>query len=328
VNALHLPEGDLVESAIIQASWEDSFLNWFSSLCIPMAETKLKLGGLEYYHFSTLVKNHPSKKLISGFGSHQNRKMAAIKCAAETLERVEMLDYFSKNLIIPKQLQTSNGWAVHGSVKQAQDKALNEAIERHLLLKAFFLHGWAGFKLVQKIEAEDLTLFLTIGKYTHSGQVSILVAAKSKKMSGVSFGYGLGQIDQLNSSDFWTSAIFEACDRVLISVPPTESAPQDNWIRQELQYFLNTPFDFSVFKENSDTNFFEAEKNLNSVEVITQDLAKKNNLDFPLFVAFAKSDDLIPLFTKKNLKPETRTYLTPILKAHQIFEIPERHPIL
>ena len=293
-----------------------------------MAETKLKLGGLEYYHFSTLVKNDPSKKIISGFGSHQNRKIAAIKCAAETIERLEMLEYFSKNIITPRELQTSNGWAIHRSAKLAQDKALAEATERHLLLKAYFRNGWSGFKLIQKIEADDLTLYLNIGKYAQHGQAAILVAAQSDKFSGVSFGYGLGQMDQINSSDFWTSAIFEACDRILMPVTAATPAPTDNWIRQELHYFLNTPFDFSVFKENSDSNFFEQEKDLGSVELITQDLAKKNNLKFPLYSAFAKSDDLIPLFTKRNLNPQSLMYLTPTLKAHQIFEIPVRHPIL
>ena len=321
-------EGSFAESVHTQSDWEDSFLNWFSSLNIPMAETKLKLGGLAYYHFSTLIKNDPSKKIISGFGSHQNRKIAAIKCAAETIERLEMLKYFSKNMIIPRELQTSNGWAVHSSLKLAQDKALAEATERHLLLKAYFRHGWGGFKLIQKIEAGDVTLYLNLGNYTQSDQVSILVAAQSKKFSGVSFGYGLGQMDQLNSSEFWTSAIFEACDRILMSASVITPAPADNWIRQELHYFLNTPFDFSVFKENSDSNFFEQEKDLSSVELITQDLAKKNNLDFPLYSAFAKSDDLIPLFTKRNLKPVALDYLDPILKGHQIFKIPDRHPIL
>lgn len=322
------PEGPFIEANPIKASWEDSFLQWFSGLGIPMSEIKLKLGGLEYYHFSTLSKEHPLKKLVSGFGSHQNRKVAALKCAAETLERIEMLEYFSTDLTTPPQLQTSNGWAVHGSKQQAQYKAFGEALERHLLLKSFSLHGWNGFKLVQKIETDTMTIFLNVGKYTYQGKVPILAAVKSKKFSGVSFGYGLGKLDQINSSDFWTSAIFEACDRVLISVAEMKAAPTDNWIREELHHFLNTPFDFSVFKENSDPLFFELEKSLVSSELVTLDLSEKNNIDFPLYAAFASGGNLIPLFTKNNLDPKTSAYLVPILKAHQIFEIPERHPIL
>lgn len=322
------PEGPFIETTPIKASWEDSFLEWFSGLGIPMSEIKLKLGGLEYYHFSTLNKTHPLNKLISGFGSHQNRKVAALKCAAETLERTEMLEYFSTDLSTPAQLQTSNGWAVHGSKSQAQYKAFSEALERHLLLKSFFLHGWDGFKLVQKIETDTMTIFLNVGKYAYQGQVPILVAIKSKKFAGVSFGYGLGELDQMNSSDFWTSAIFEACDRVLISVAGVKAAPTNNWIREELHYFLNTPFDFLVFRENSDPLFFELEKNLISTEIVTLDLNKKNNLGFPLYAAFASCGNLIPLFTKKNLDPKTLAYLAPTLNAHQIFEIPERHPIL
>lgn len=309
-------------------TWEDLFLNWFSSLGIPMIETKLKLGGLEYYHFSSLVKDHPSKKVISGFGSHQNRKLAALKCAAETLERVQMLDHFSKKLTIPAKLQTSNGWAAHCSAKQAQEKALAEAIERHLLLKSFFRSSWNGFKLIQTIEAEDITLYLTLGKYTYKNHVSVLVAARSKKFSGVSFGYSLGLMDNLNSSDFWSAAIFEAVDRILIPSEAKEPAPKDNWIRQELHQYLNASFDFSVLKENTCSDFFEAESDLASVEFTIDDLSKKYNLTFSLYSVFAKSDDLIPLFTKKHLNSEALAYLKPTLEKHKIFDLPESHPIL
>lgn len=326
--SLQLPEGQFSENLHSPVIWEESFLNWFSSLNIPMAEKKLNLGGLEYYQFSALMKNEPLKKVIAGFGSHQNRRIAAVKCAAETLERSEMLSYFSKNLIIPRELQTSNGWAIHKSTMLAKDKALSEATERHLLLKSFFLHGWAGFKLIQKIETDNMTLYLNLGKYLQHDQVSILVAAKSKKFSGVSFGYGLGQMDQLNSSEFWTSAIFEASNRILMSDNNISPTVNENWIRKELHYFLTTPFDFSVFKENSDPNFFELEVNLNSVEFVTEDLTKKFNLDFPLCSAFAQSDHLIPLFTKGNLQPQALAYLTPILRGHKVFNIPDRHPIL
>ena len=310
------------------SSWEDSFLNWFSTLDIPMIETKLKLGGLEYYHFASLVKDHPSKKLISGFGSHQSRKLAAIKCAAETLERIQMLDYFSKSLTVPVKLQTSNGWAVHSSANQAKDKALAEATERHLLLKSFFRSGWNGFKLIQTIETENITLYLVLGKYTYKNQVSVLVAARSKKFSGVSFGYGLGMMENLNSSDFWSAAIFEAVDRILVPSEAKESSLKDNWIRQELNQYLNNSFDFSVLKENTHSDFFEAESEFVSVEFTINDLSKKYGLPFSLYSAFVKSDDLIPLFTTKHLNQEALAYLKPILEKHKIFELPEGHPIL
>lgn len=311
--------------------WADSFLNWFSSLKIPMFESKLKIGNFDYFHFSSLIADHPSKKVISGFGSHQNRKLAAIKCAAETLERIEMLAYFSKNINgIPLNLQTSNGWAVHRSKKLACDKALAEATERHLLLKSFFLHRWNGFRLVQKIESSDVTLYLTLGKYTLNNQVSILVAAESKKFNGVSFGYGLGSLSEIGSSVFWTSAIFEAVDKILLSDTTQKSPkPNDNWIRSEIFKQLNTPFDFSVFSENSDSGFHvNHEQGIASVEYIAINLAEKNNLNFSLFVAYAKSDDLIPLFSKKFLNMKALNYLSPILEKHKIFEIPESNPIL
>ena len=331
METFNLPNSQLTENLETQKQfWEDSFLNWFSGLNIPMIESKLKLGGLEYFHFSSLVSNHSSKKIISGFGSHQDRKLAAIKCAAETLERIEMLEYFSKNkAIIPQRLQTSSGWAVHKSKQAACDKALSESIERHLLLKSFFIHKWSGFKLIQKIEADDMTLFLTLGKYTYNNQVSILVAAHSKKFQGVSFGYGLGNLDQINDSTFWTAAIFEAVDKILLSEESKDSEPlKDNWIRQEIFNQLHSPFDFSVLKQNLEKDFHANESELISVEYVTVDISEKMNLDFPLYAAYAKSDGLIPLFSKKHINAEALAYLSPILEKNKIFDLPESHPIL
>lgn len=135
-------------------------------------------------------------------------------------------------------------------------------------------------------------------------------------------------MENLSSSDFWSAAIFEAVDRILIPSEAKEPTLKGNWIRQELNQYLTTSFDFSVLKEITNSNFFEAENEFVSIEFTIDDLSKKYSLPFSLYSAFAKSDDLIPLFTKKHLNQEALAYLKPILEKHQIFELPESHPIL
>ena len=145
--------------------WENSFLNWFSGLDIPIAESILKFGGLEFYTFSAFKNNYLANIDISGFGSDPSRKVAAVKCAAETIERITMFDYFSEVSSLPLGLQTSNGWAVHQTKAIAKQNALNEAIERHLLLKSYLLHGWDGFRLHSQIKTDELTIYLNLSKF-------------------------------------------------------------------------------------------------------------------------------------------------------------------
>ncbi len=61
-----------------------------------MLESKLKLGAFEYYHFASFFTVN-DRRQSSSYGSHLNRKMAALKCAAEAVERMAMVDYFTSN---------------------------------------------------------------------------------------------------------------------------------------------------------------------------------------------------------------------------------------
>ena len=163
-------------------SWDNTFLSWFADQGIPMTETLMSFGGLRYFQFSSAFDGSTGKRMDS-FGCALDRKTAAIKCAAETVER-RFLDQFyhlsdaavpaslvqldfsvqqtreSKLVLLPpKGMRTSNGWAVHVNVDQARTSACLEALERHLLLKSFYRWGWQGFRLVQEVQGEDMHLF-------------------------------------------------------------------------------------------------------------------------------------------------------------------------
>ena len=80
-------------SGTIATHSADRFLSWFAGQGIPMIESHLKLGGLEYFHFSSLVSLADGRK-VGSFGSSIDRKLAALKCAGEAIERQVMAAFF------------------------------------------------------------------------------------------------------------------------------------------------------------------------------------------------------------------------------------------
>lgn len=78
---------------VVNRSWGHEFLDWFSTLGIPMVERQFDLGSLRYFHFASSFTVKDGRQAHS-FGSDKNRFLAALKCAAETVERETMVDYF------------------------------------------------------------------------------------------------------------------------------------------------------------------------------------------------------------------------------------------
>lgn len=261
-------------------SWEDTFLSWFASLGIQMSEKTFALGQLRYHQFSTLFEI-PGHGLCAAHGRSINRQIAAVKCAAEFVERRVSRQFFQKNAMGPraqvlaheahldrspptspkmrwaplpptKSLRTSNGWAVHQSEAQAIESATHEALERHLLLKSFMKWGWAGFNLAQRIpdngSEPGIALSFLTSRLSVGGLVSGMVVAKPRRYPGVSFGYCLGRADHVNRSTFWEHALLEAVDLIFaLNGERWKSGNMpDSWIRSRLRDFLEKPFDLDL----------------------------------------------------------------------------------
>jgi len=294
----------------------DLFLNWFSEQDLLIKENEYGLGQLKYYCFQAAGQNLAPSKKINSFGMSVNRKTAALKAAAEYLERQQMIKYFSKDSATAHFLKNSNGWATHTDLTLAKENAKNELIERHLLQKSFLKYEWSGFSLVDRIVVDDLVLYLNVSKYTLDGKVGLLVGVRSKKYSGVSFGYGLADISKLENLQSWQSAIFEAVTRVFDYRPQYYDLVQDNFIQNCIGYLLKQPFDFTAFKSHSSVqDFFIQEKTDPKINFNVFDLQTMYELKFPLYTVQASSKDLIPLVTAE-LKDQSE--LISILNKHGI----------
>ncbi len=305
-------------------SWSDQFLSWFAEQGFPMFEYRRRLGELDYFHFSSSFTVADGRKSRS-FGSSVNRKLAAIKCAAEAIERITMVQYFTQNENLPRGLRNSNGWAVHSEKETAKNNARLEAIERHLLLRSYALFGWEGFQLIHSAKLEDITLKFLKARCTTQGFAAGMVLAQSQKFKGVSFGYTAGGVNEIYNADFWQSAIYEAVGKLSIQSINFDSAGQ-SWMRRENNRLLCEPFDLSAQSFSNIDSLIECNLGNYSIEVV--DIGFQRGLNFPLFAAYASGGNLIPLFWKSELDELGNKYVKSILNRNGITEIPERHPIV
>ena len=305
-----------------QINWEDQFLSWFAEQDISLCEKKLTLGQISFYHFAA----SGSANTINSYGCSENRKLAAIKCAAEFAERKCMMDFYHRSSTrLPSSFHTSNGWAVHSAAIEAQIRAYREALERHLLLKSFFTLGWKGFRYFGEMQNSEMRLSLLTSRFTSDGLIASLVVAKSNKYPGVSFGYGIGKINDLDEGKFWESALFEAVSKILI-LDGHSIEPSDCWINGQIKRWLEMPFDLNLLQQGANQPLIEC--SVNAPHTICIDLAKNENLDFPLHAAHVWGGDLIPLFHKPMLSLSDLDYLKPILQRNGIINIPDESPIV
>ena len=310
----------------IGSDWEDQFLDWYSQQNHPMFENKLKLGHLDYYHFSSQFPVADSRHAQS-FGSGLDRRSAALKCAGEAVERQVMFRYFAENRErFPKAFRNSNGWAVHSTLELAKQKAVNEAIERHLLLLSFCKFGWAGFKEVHTLEAGEITVKFFESRCRSNGKSSGLVAAQTRGQDGISFGYCLLDLDRQQAGGPWQAAMFEAVDKILLFDPNYKPQESISWMTKENLRLLEAAFDLNQIGGGEDFVPYEVETGDFTVEVI--DVALEQNLKFPLYAAFAYGGDLIPLFWKTELDAAAEAQLLEKLRRHGVSSIPDWHPVL
>jgi len=308
---------------------QDDLLNWFAKSDAPMSENIFRLGDLSYFQFSSTFKTNTGR-YCGAFGRSQDRKIAAVKCAAEFVERKAMLDFFSDhgNKLLPMSFHTSNGWAAHFDRSEAQKRSYLEALERHLLLLSYLKFGWNGFKLIQKIASSELDLYFLLSRFSTEGFVSGLVMAKSPLYPGVSFGYCIGKEADAQTATFWESALFESIDRILTLNGEKIDLSTDpkSWLKKEAKIYLETPFDFSCL-HNGFSKGIAIEPPQYNTRIFN--VADWYGMPTAFYAAFTWGEELIPIFHKAALDATATNYLRAIFERNSLsIEIPERHPVL
>jgi hypothetical protein len=321
--ALRLPP------SLAKRAEEDAYLSWFAARGIPVEERKLALGGFSYYQFTASFQ--AGDRRTTSHGRSEVRKLAALKCVSECVERQFVALHFrdsNERDLPPKALRTTNGWAVHQDLSAAKGAAYREALERHLHLRSFLTYGWSGFRLCDRIEGDNLTLYFLTSRFTAEGLIAGLAVAKSPLYPGVTFGYSVGRVGEESGTKFWESAIFEAIDKILAlnGAPIDTSRIPTSWIVSEIKHYLETPFDLALLEHGQGYDHEQCEAAPGTIQSF--DLADFHGLGFPLYAAYVGGGDLIPLFSRPRLNAKDFDYLAPIIEKNGISEVPERHPVL
>lgn len=325
------------------------FLDWVAGLDflkVSVFESELEVS--EKYHRFTVQGIDAAGEQSAGFGRAKDKLTAATIASSEMIERYvsrEILrnsSQFSAPFLVSvegggidvkeaeapssfpsKGFHSSNGWAVHFSMKQAIENAAREALERHILLSTYLKHGWAGFAFDEKVLFKNAILLPGIARVSVGGFRAGIVVTEGPESPGVTYGYLCEEAAGFEKSRKWLAAFFESYEQWADLIGRTE--PESLSMIEQYQWHH--------FKGKCPTLSTNAAEET-QIDAATGalaifDLQEVLSSPVPLFAAFVFGGDFIPLFLKQKLSSEEQRSLTNLLQSSGIeTELPEYHPIL
>lgn len=275
------------------------------------------------YYFSQVQCNN-----IAGFGSDPSQRQASVKAVAEYFERKLLVDAKNNELkTFPRWRLSSNGFAVHFSQSEATQAAIREALERHLLQYSYLKWGWSGFNLVKKIVINDETLYFIVTRAISLNHQAGMVVVSSKRYPGLCFGYLCESREKILQTERWDHAISEAVDKIESYLKLNQSEEYKN-----LSNIESSIFDWMMNDQkipNFAINQPLIELSTAPLEIISFDLKKRFNFDFPFYGSFAFGSDILPLIVPKSLSISDRLEVVAFLNHMGLPpSIPDKSPIL
>ncbi len=332
---------------------QNQFLSW--------AVNSKYFEGIKEYSFSFNKKNYFSfvskakyKNLdCFGYGRSLNKKEALLKSVGEAIERYVMLKYFKEDslfcrkaiiengkfiikekqksvLNLPKNLRTSNGWAVHTDKFLSVNNAVKEAIERHILLKTYLTFGFSGFRLINLLDSQGFQFQSLVSNLKEAGFSAGMLLTGHKLFTGASFGYLCDRANNILDSNKWEQAFFESYASILAYKKSYERDRNylkgGDVVKRNMDYWIDS--NGSDFQEEKVIKSIEGYKTL-TANLFQVDLKTEFGLNFPLFASYVFGGNLVPLYFYESISEKEKEYLKEIFNTHQINKkIPKRHPVL
>jgi hypothetical protein len=313
-------------------------------------EDEIEIPNQKFYRFA-ISSTDSSGNEYQGIGRSKNRLEAASIAAGEVIERYaakkvlkSQIPLFAKHIVqvsestisvspadsdsaLPSSgLHSSNGWAVHFSVKAAVEKAVLESLERHTLLFSYLHSGWEGFCADSPVPFKGQNLIPYVSRFSFGGFSAGIVITTGEKFPGQTFGYLCDDADDIYGSPKWMSAFFESFGQ-WEALPTQDTNPIDsNFLTKYQRHFLNsTP---SCLPTNSQLGKIEPVSDIKA-NILVLDLQMALSLPVPMFAAFCFGGNLIPLFFKQKLSADEMVSLKKVFKGWALStDLPEVHPIL
>ncbi len=292
------------------------------------------IGNLKFFEFTALHKSEVGDT-IAGHGQNSDEQLALTKAIAELYERRALKNYFKdlrenyfpKNVPLTYEhssLRSSNGWAVHFDHAPAKAAAINEALERHILLLSYLKNGWTGFIKIDEQMVDDIKFTSLISRYECNGMKAGMIIAKSPKQAGVTLGYFSDNTQNIKTSPKWAHALCEAkCQLDGFFDLSVANFKESNVVENSILDYLKSPWSEPVF--SSDNSIIS----LPSIILEVQSFDLSENFGVPLVAANATGDGLFPLFFPQTISAQAKEFLSPLLLENGIsMPWPERIPIL
>lgn len=336
-----------------EADCSNLLLDWIvdnSHLKSKVYESDLAIPGQKFFRFA-ISSTDPDGNQYHGFGRSKDRLKAASIAAGEVIER-----YAAKRVLkSAKPCQTkhqvniedteisvtesdhltplpspgfhsSNGWAVHFSLKKAIENSVLEALERHTLLYSYLHSGWNGFKRDSQVPFKNQMLTPYVSRFNFGGFAAGIVATEGNEFPGRTFGYLCEDATNINGSQKWLNAFFESYGQwELLSLNDNQTQGED-LLSQYQKHFLMTPHQSNDFEPvtTQSQNWSKIKSN-----ILMLDLKRLLDLPIPLYAAYTFGGDLIPLFFRQKLSITEMALLQQTLKNWNLpAELPEYHPVL
>lgn len=325
------------------------FLDWVAGLDflkVSVFESELEVG--EKYHRFTVQGVDAAGEQSAGFGRAKDKLTAATIASSEMIERyvsrqilrnssqfsapflvsiegggIDVKEAEAPSAFPSKGFHSSNGWAVHFSMKQAIENAAREALERHILLLSYLKHGWAGFAFDEQVPFKKAVLTPGVARMSVGGFRAGIVVTAGPEAQGVTYGYLCEEAAGFEKSRKWLAAFFESYEQWIDLIGRMEPASPSMIEQYQWHHFKGE-------RPTLSTNPTEETQ----IDAATGALAVFNlqevlSSPVPLFAAFVFGGDFIPLFLKQKLSSEEQRSLTNLLQMSEIeTELPEYHPIL
>ena len=113
ISSLNPLSSSLLDVALSEpkASYPDEILDWIADQDVDFIEDKFSFSGKDIFRFQASIKS--DQTTLYSFGRAQNRKSAAIKAAAELIERVAYHRFVKSDTKLNLGLTAQNGsWQI------------------------------------------------------------------------------------------------------------------------------------------------------------------------------------------------------------------------
>jgi hypothetical protein len=320
-------------------------VSWFiDNSKAPLKMEEREVGGHKYFLCLSGITENGETAIVAGRG--QTKLEAATKCIGEWCERRAAFDFFktvpssvqankidinsdgdfkisseAENCpLLPMEFWTTNGWAIHTDLKKSQENALDEVLERHLLITSFLRWGWQGFIKINQLMTEGTEFTSCISRYKTFSHSAGFAISKNMQSPGLSFGHFSEKTDLIKQSPRWTHALYESTDKL----QPGSNKSSDP-IAIDTHWYLQNETELNL----APTETPQENIRLSSTYLHTINLAQKWGLSFPLYGSFVFGGDLMPLFLPRELTENGRSFIHQLARSLG-FEavIPERMPVL